>query len=89
MSEVCYLYILHSDSLRQYYTGVSHDPELRLTYHNTSPKGWTRRGRPWRLAFTKEYPDRIGAMEAERFVKGQKSQAFFEKLLSGEYALDA
>ncbi|MFC1619844.1 GIY-YIG nuclease family protein [Candidatus Neomarinimicrobiota bacterium] len=83
-----YLYILYSDSLRRYYTGVSHDPELRLKYHNSNPKGWTRRGRPWRLVFTKAYHDRTSSMKAERFVKGQKSQVFIEKLVSGEYTLD-
>jgi len=38
--------------------------------------------------FTKAYPDRISAMKAERFVKGQKSGIFIEKLISGDYTLD-
>ena len=81
----CYLYILYSDKLEKYYTGISRDPEERLLYHNTSQKGWTKRGRPWKLIFTLEFSDRISAQRAERFVKSQKSKGFIKKLISGEY----
>ncbi len=34
-----FLYILYSESLDQYYIGISNDPARRLNYHNTGPKG--------------------------------------------------
>ncbi|RMH77162.1 MAG: hypothetical protein D6681_21085 [Calditrichaeota bacterium] len=42
--EACYLYILYSPSLDRYYVGTSHKLHLRLKYHNSSPRGYTRRG---------------------------------------------
>ncbi|NQT34235.1 GIY-YIG nuclease family protein, partial [bacterium] len=48
VSEYYYLYILFSDKIERFYIGVSHNPEKRLRYHNLFPKGWTKRGRPWR-----------------------------------------
>ena len=41
-----FLYILFSEKIDQYYIGISQDPHTRLHFHNTSNKGWTRRGRP-------------------------------------------
>ena len=88
MSEIYYLYILHSDSLDQFYVGVSYDPEARWVYHNSSKKGWTRRGRPWRLVFKHEFPNRSEAQKAERFVRAQRSTAFIRKVISGAFTLD-
>ncbi|MCH8838610.1 MAG: GIY-YIG nuclease family protein [Candidatus Marinimicrobia bacterium] len=88
MSETYHLYILHSKTLGRYYTGISHDPETRLHYHNTSHKGWTCRGRPWKLMFLREFANRDSAFKAERFVKAQKSSNFITRLISGEFTLD-
>lgn len=44
-----FLYIPYSEKLGQFYVGVSHDPEKRLHFHNSSLKGWTRRVRPWKF----------------------------------------
>ena len=84
----CYLYIVHSESRALYYIGVSHDPDRRLSYHNGSSKGWTKRGRPWLLVFRQAFPSRADAQKAERFVKAQRSTTFIRKVLSGEYTLD-
>ena len=88
LSEIYYLYILHSDSLDQFDVGVSHDPDARLVYHNSSKKGWTRRGRAWRLVFKHEFPNRSEAQKAKRFVKAQWSTAFIRKVISGAFTLD-
>ncbi|MCH7497516.1 MAG: GIY-YIG nuclease family protein [Candidatus Marinimicrobia bacterium] len=82
-----YLYILFSDSLDKFYVGSSHNPETSLTYHNNSNKGWTKRGRPWRLVFQQGFPNRREAQKVERFVKTQKSTRFIQKVLSGEVEL--
>jgi hypothetical protein len=50
-----YLYILYSSQIDQYYIGISHNPEKRLTYHNSAPKRWIRRGRSWTIVFQKEF----------------------------------
>ena len=69
-----FLYILFSPKLDKYYIGVSHDPDMRLYYHNRAEKGWTRRGRPWKLVFKKEFPDKLTAMRWERWLKKQKDK---------------
>ncbi|RMF58416.1 MAG: GIY-YIG nuclease family protein [Calditrichaeota bacterium] len=80
-----YLYIIYSASLDEYYTGVSHDPEVRLGYHNSFPKGYTRRGRPWRLEFTKGFVTREEALKWERWIKRQKDRKLIEKIIRGEF----
>ena len=82
-----YLYILYSEKIDQFYVGVSHDPKLRLKYHNLGKKGWTKRGVPWIIVFTKQYQDESSAMKKERFIKSQKSQLFIKKIVNGEYTL--
>ncbi len=80
-----YLYILYSQRLDRYYIGISHDPEMRLHYHNSFPRGWTGRGRPWILAFSKKFPDKQTAHRWELFVKKQKSRELLQKIISGEF----
>ncbi|MFA4839986.1 MAG: GIY-YIG nuclease family protein [Candidatus Neomarinimicrobiota bacterium] len=81
------LYILYSEKIDQYYVGISSDPENRLFYHNLGKKGWTKRGVPWKLVFTKSYPFKESAGKAERYIKSQKSKTFICKIIQGEYVL--
>ncbi|MHB2150622.1 GIY-YIG nuclease family protein [Calditrichota bacterium LG25] len=80
-----FLYILYSSRLDRYYVGISHDPEERLKYHNSFPRGWTVRGRPWRLVFTKKFKDRPTAEKWERYIKKQKKRSLLEKIITGEF----
>jgi len=80
-----YLYILYSSSLDRYYIGIYHDPEERLKYHNSFPKGWTVRGCPWRLVFVKPFSDKTTVKYWETFIKKQKKRALIEKIISGVF----
>lgn len=82
-----YIYILYSAKIDQYYVGIVNDPENRLFYHNLGLKGWTKRGIPWKLVFTKSYTSKEAAGKAERFIKSQKNKTFIEKIINGEYNL--
>ena len=79
-----FVYILYSEKLDKYYVGSSHDPEMRLHYHNLCRKGWTKPGIPWKLVFKKEYEDKKTAMERERYIKRQKDRKYIERLISNE-----
>ncbi len=79
-----YLYILKSKTADKYYTGISQNPERRLTYHNSIERGFTSRYRPWAVEFTKEYENREQAHQAELKVKSWKSKEMVEKLVRGE-----
>jgi putative endonuclease len=84
---VYYLYILKSQTADKYYTGISHNPELRLQYHNTLEKGFTSRYRPWEIKFKKEFADKLIAAAAEKKIKSWKSSVMIEKLISGEVSI--
>jgi putative endonuclease len=79
-----FLYILYSPRIDQYYIGISQNPEKRLLFHNTSPKGWSRRGRPWSLDFTKEFKTRKEVKRWENWIKEQKDRGIIEKIIARE-----
>ena len=79
------LYILYSQSLDIYYKGISHHPELRLKYHNSSSKGWTKRGRPWILVFCKYFNlIRLLSSSVKGFLSVETCFNEFSKYLSTE-----
>ncbi|MCK4558966.1 MAG: GIY-YIG nuclease family protein [Calditrichia bacterium] len=80
-----FFYILYSSKIDQYYIGSSHDPATRLTYHNKSIKGWTRRGRPWILAFKKPFDTKKEAQFWERKIKKQKRKDIIEIIIRNEF----
>jgi len=82
-----HLYILKSLVVYKYYTGISKNPQRRLSYHNTVEKGFTSRYRPWELVFTKKFNNKAEAIVAEKKVKGWKSKVMIEKLISGKIKL--
>jgi len=79
-----YVYILKSKSIEKYYTGISSNPELRLSYHNTFEKGFTSRYRPWEIVFTKEYESKEIAHQVELKIKSWKSKSMIERVINGE-----
>ena len=83
----CSVYILYSEKIDKYYIGSSHDPQMRLYYHNLGQKGWTKRGIPWKLVYQKEYKDKMDAMRVERHIKKLKSRKIVEKIISGALSI--
>jgi putative endonuclease len=80
-----YLYILYSESINRYYIGVSHDPEMRLYYHNSDAKGWTYRGRPWKFVYTREFRNKTEALKWERKLKRIKRRSVIESIIQDEF----
>ncbi|MFA6597467.1 MAG: GIY-YIG nuclease family protein [Ignavibacteriaceae bacterium] len=78
----CFVYILQSKSAEKYYTGISANPELRLSYHNTVEKGFTSRYRPWEIVFSKEYESKEIAHQVELKIKSWKSKSMIERVIS-------
>lgn len=77
-----YVYILYSEKIDKYYIGSSHDPEMRLHYHNLGKKGWTRIGVPWKIVFKQEFPDRKTAMDREKYIKQLKDRNYIKNLIA-------
>ena len=82
-----FLYILKSLSADKFYVGISANPELRLSYHNSFEKGFTSRYRPWKIVFTKMFPSKKEALAAEKKIKSWKSSKMIFKVISGELTL--
>lgn len=78
-----FLYILQSEHSGVFYTGSSDNPQRRVHFHNTIETGFTSRYRPWKIVFTKEYPTKHLAQQAERKVKSWKSRKMIEQLING------
>ncbi|MBU0518770.1 GIY-YIG nuclease family protein [bacterium] len=83
-----YLYFLHSETINRYYVGISADPVCRLRYHNAFPKGWTQRGRPWSLVFTKAFNSKSEARKWENWIKRQKSTGVISKMIAPDFVWD-
>ena len=82
-----YLYIIKSQVVDKYYTGISQNPQRRLEYHNTLEKGFTSRYRPWKIVFVRECKSKKQAMLFEKKIKSWKSKKMIEKILSGDIEL--
>ena len=80
-----YFYIIYSSRIDQYYTGSSNDPQIRLEHHNKSKKGWTMRGRPWILKFSKPFATKQEAQSWERKIKSQKRRDIIEMIINNKF----
>ena len=82
---MCYVYILWSQSLDQYYIGSSSDPERRVYFHNVGKSGgkraFTKRASDWKIAWKKLYESREEALRAEKKIKQQKSRTYIEEVI--------
>jgi putative endonuclease len=66
------VYILQSDSTGGFYIGQGKDPPKRLKKHNNGESRSTKGGRPWRLVYSEELPNRCDAVRRERYLKSPK-----------------
>ena len=80
-----YLYILQSEIKESYYTGMSNNPEGRCYFHNTDDRNnYTKRYRPWKIAYKHAFDKKERALAAERKVKSWKSKKMIRLLVKGE-----
>ncbi len=73
-----FLYILYSESTDHYYIGQTDNIDMRIVYHNSGYVRSTKSGRPWRLVFSRLYPDRASAMKEESRLKKAKNRNYLE-----------
>jgi putative endonuclease len=80
-----FVYILFSEKCDRYYVGYCSSIEERLARHNTGYVPATRNCRPYKLCSFKEFETEIEAIREERRIKKQKSRAYIEWLISGNW----
>ncbi len=71
-----YVYILQSTLTDRRHVGSTHDMQLRLAHHNDGWSRSTKSGRPWRIVYTEEHPDRSSAIRREFEIKRRKSRRY-------------
>ena len=70
-----YTYILKSSSTGKIYIGHTDNLETRLKEHNAKGKSlFTSKKGPWKIVWSKEFPDRSGAMNFENNLKRMKNK---------------
>src|SRR4030042_2854750 len=77
-----FLYIIYSESLDKYYTGITQNLEDRVLRHNHGRSLATKGGRVWQLKYTETFSTRSDAQQREYEIKGKKSRKYVE-LMSG------
>lgn len=70
-----YTYILKSSSTGKIYIGHTDNLENRLKEHNSKAKSiYTSKKGPWKIVWSKEFPDRGAAMSFENNIKRMKNK---------------
>jgi putative endonuclease len=73
------VYILYSKDFDKIYIGFTSNLIARFHSHNElSPKGWTRKFRPWKVIYVEFFPDKKSAMNHEKFLKSGKGREFIK-----------
>ena len=81
-----HVYLLRgeSDPGRRYVGYTAQDPIQRLAEHNAGRVPFTARHRPWRLVAYVAVPDKMKALELERYFKSGSGHAFAQRHLWSE-----
>lgn len=69
METPTFVYIIYSDTVREFYKGVTDHPEIRLREHNENKSRFTAGKGPWQLVYLRPYQTRREALIEERRIK--------------------
>ena len=72
VSRPYWVYVLWSESRRQFYAGVTDDVSRRVRDHNTGVSRWTRGKGPWALVWKQRCETLGAARKLENLLKRQK-----------------
>jgi putative endonuclease len=75
------VYMIYSEKIDRYYTGVTNDLAWRLERHNQGWGRFTKSGIPWKLVYTEVFKTKSEALKRERAIKKRKSRKYIEKLI--------
>ena len=77
-----YVYILRSvDFPDQEYTGATENLRGRTASHSAGKSAHTAKFKPWKLIWYCAFPDKLRALEFERYLKSHSGRAFAKKRL--------
>jgi len=79
---VWYVYILRSVSFPDHeYTGATADLKQRVADHNAGKSTHTAKFMPWELIWYSAFPDKLRALDVEKYLKSHSGRAFAKKRL--------
>jgi predicted GIY-YIG superfamily endonuclease len=77
-----YVYIIRSVSFpEQEYTGATADLKQRISDHNAGKSTHTSKFIPWKLVWYCAFPDKLQALQFEKYLKSHSGRAFAKKRL--------
>ena len=71
-----YVYILYSKSLEKYYTGQTNNLKDRLHRHNSGWQKHTKKGKPWKLVWSRSCKNREEAVKLESKIKKRGAKRY-------------
>jgi len=77
-----YTYILFSEKADKFYIGYTSDIQERVRKHNSSTKGFTTSGKPWKLVYFESYQTKGLAMKREKQLKSWKNAQRIKELIN-------
>ena len=80
--QMWFVYIIYSEKINGYYTGMTDNLEWRLFRHNDGWGKYTKRGIPWKIVYTETFLVKSAALKREREIKNKKSRKYIEELIA-------
>ena len=77
-----YVYILRSKNTNRYYIGSTQNLDLRLKRHNAGGSVWTKRYKPWEIAYKEEFNTKKDMLNREKEIKNYKGGIQFKLLVT-------
>ena len=79
---MCYIYILHSESLDKFYIGhTCENIDERLIKHLSNHKGFTANIKDWKIVYFETLENKSLAYKRELEIKSWKSKTKIKKLI--------
>ena len=82
-ADIYTVYVLYSSDYDKIYIGYTTNLLARFHSHNSlSPKGWTKRYRPWEVCYCEYYDNKSAALQRERELKSSRGRSFIRTYIS-------
>jgi putative endonuclease len=75
------VYIIYSEKIDRYYTGITENLSWRLERHNQGWGRYTKRGMPWKIVYNEEFINKSDALKRECEIKNRKSKKYIEYII--------
>jgi putative endonuclease len=76
-----YVYVLQSQKDRTKYVGFTMDLRRRIEEHNDGMTYSTKSKRPWKFIYYEAFPDKIDAINREKYLKSGWGKKYISKTL--------